>query len=147
MDTVTSPPPIVKNENKVLLDKLTEENKRIQDYITLLKQQQTTDIQKRQFHDKKNQQFTTIYNWLFVVYLIGLIIVIYRLFMQPSEMSRNGKIIIVVGFLVYPFLVYPFERTIGWLIQIVYRFIVRAPIGENPVQAYQRNRGDIFVTS
>ena len=145
--TTETPQPIIKNENKVLFDKLLEENTRIQDYITLLKQKQVTDIQKYQFNDKKSQLLTTIYNWLFIAYLVGLSIVIYMLFVKSSQMSFFMKIAIILGLLIYPFVIYPLETSIGWFLKMMYSFIVRAPIGEDPIQSYQRNRGNVFVTA
>jgi hypothetical protein len=138
-------PTTTPNDTKILFDRLVTENQQIEDYITMLKHQQATDNQKAHYQNNRNNLFTVIYNWLFYLYLLGLVILVYVLFFTGVEMSRNGKVGIVVVFLLYPFLVYPVERFLWQIMKVVYSFVVHVPLGEDPIQNYQRSRGDIFV--
>ena len=132
--------------NEILYNQLISENTRIQQYIQLLKSQKTTDTQRFQYQSSTSDTLSMVYNGLFIVYFIGLFILCYILFIKNQAYSKGFKVGIILLFLVYPFIIYPLERWIYIGGNYMYTMLIQAPYGENPIDTYKKDRGDIYVT-
>jgi len=130
-----------------LYGQLIAENQRIEEYIRLLTSQTTTDTQRYQYQSSSTDTLTIVYNVLFVVYFIMVLVLCYILFIKNKVYSRTVKIGIVLFTLAFPFVIYPLESFV-WLIgHYLYTLIVQTPYGTNPVDTYKKDRGDIYITS
>jgi hypothetical protein len=134
------------NTNEILYSQLISENARIMQYIQLLKSQKTTDTQRVQYQSSTSDTLSMVYNGLFMVYFIVLLILCYMLFIKNQVYSRGFKIGIILLFLAYPFVIYPLEMWIYIGGNYIYTMLIQAPYGENPIDTYKKDRGDIYVT-
>jgi|UniRef100_A0A6C0IBU9 hypothetical protein len=134
------------NTNEILYNQLISENARIMQYIQLLKSQKTTDTQRFQYQSSTSDTLSMVYNGLFMVYFIVLLILCYMLFIKNQVYSRGFKIGIILLFLAYPFVIYPLETWIYIGGNYIYTMLIQAPYGENPIDTYKKDRGDIYVT-
>lgn len=134
------------NTNEILYNQLISENARIMQYIQLLKSQKTTDTQRFQYQSSTSDTLSMVYNGLFMVYFIVLLILCYMLFIKNQVYSRGFKISIILLFLAYPFVIYPLETWIYIGGNYIYTMLIQAPYGENPIDTYKKDRGDIYVT-
>lgn len=132
--------------NEILYKQLISENTRIQQYIQLLKSQKTTDTQRFQYQSSTSDTLSMVYNGLFIAFFIVLLILCYILFIKNQVYSKGFKIGIILLFLVYPFLIYPLETWIYFGGNYIYTMLIQAPYGENPIDTYKKDRGDIYVT-
>ena len=134
------------NTNEILYNQLISENARIMQYIQLLKSQKTTDTQRFQYQSSTSDTLSMVYNGLFMVYFIVLLILCYMLFIKNQVYSRGFKIGIILLFLAYPFVIYLLETWIYIGGNYIYTMLIQAPYGENPIDTYKKDRGDIYVT-
>ena len=136
----------IANSDEILYQQLITENSRITDYITLLKSQRTTDNQQFQYKSSTSDTLSMVYNGLFVIYFIALLVLCYILFMKNTVYSRGFKIAVILLFLLFPFVIHPLEVWTVYIGTYLYTMIVQAPHGENPIDSYKKDRGDIYVT-
>jgi hypothetical protein len=132
--------------NEILYNQLISENARIMQYIQLLKSQKTTDTQRFQYQSSTSDTLSMVYNGLFILYFIVLLILCYMLFIKNQVYSRGFKIGIILSFLAFPFVIYPLETGIFIGGNYIYTMLIQAPYGENPMDTYKKDRGDIYVT-
>jgi hypothetical protein len=134
------------NPDQILYNQLISENTRISQYIQLLKSQKTTDSQRFQYQSSSSDTLSMVYNGLFFIYFIVLLILCYILFIKNQVYNKGFKIGIVLFFLVFPFIIYSLENLIFIAGNYIYTMLIQAPYGENPVDMYKKDRGDIYVT-
>ena len=139
--------PSSQTSDQILYSQLVAENQRIEEYIRLLTSQKTTDTQRYQYQSSSTDTLTTVYNVLFIVYLILVLVLCYILFMKNKVYSRTVKIVIVIFTLIFPFVIYPLETFVWTIGHYLYTLIVQTPYGTNPVETYKKDRGDIYVTA
>jgi len=132
--------------DEILYNQLISENARIMQYIQLLKSQKTTDTQRFQYQSSTSDTLSMVYNGLFIVYFIVLFILCYMLFIKNQVYSRGVKIGIILLFIAFPFVIYPLETWIYIGGNYIYTMLIQAPYGENPIDTYKKDRGDIYVT-
>lgn len=144
---------------EVLLQRLVTENQQIDQYIQLLNSQQITDAQQFQYNSLHSDTLTTVYNYMFILYFVIVLVLCYALFFKNktnsvefsgwsvSPPSRNMKIGIVLLFVAFPFFIHPLEKKMWEFAVFLYRLIVKTPIGDHPIEVVKKDRGDIFVMS
>ena len=120
--------------NQRLYNRLVNENKQINDYISLLTSQQHTDLQKIQHQTPKIQKLDVVYSVLFYIYYILLFILGYTVFMTNTSWSMPLKVMLTVLFLLFPFVISTVEYYgMKWAL-VVYYYCLGSPIGGSPVE-------------
>lgn len=120
--------------NERLYNRLVNENKQINDYISLLTSQQHTDLQKIQYQTPKIRKLDVVYSVFFYIYYILLFIVGYSVFMTNTSWSMSLKIALTGLFLLFPFVISTVEFYVMKWGTIVYYYFLGAPIGGSPVE-------------
>jgi hypothetical protein len=130
----TSGPPKNSTEpNEVLLQRLVNENRQIDDYISLLTSQQLTDVKKIQYQANQTDQLSLAFTILFYGYFVLLFIVGYMIFITNTSWSIVFKIVMAAILISYPFFIVALEYYLVKYGSMVYNYAINQPIGNDPV--------------
>lgn len=124
----------IKDRDRLILERLSLENAQIDDYISILNNQRSTNKSSIENDSYYLNILNNIYTPLFFTYFICLIILGFFFFMGDSDLTMSLRVFLMVIFLGYPFvIVYLEDWVISWL-SVFYSYIRFTPIGSNPIR-------------
>lgn len=124
----------IANRNKLILDRLTLENAQIDDYISMLNKQRSTDKTVIQSNSYYYNLLNNIYTPLFFTYFICLILLGFFFFIADSDLSMSLRVFLMVVFIIYPYTIVYLEDWIYSWFEFFYSYTTFKPIGSNPIK-------------
>ena len=108
---------------RMLLDKVTKENKQLANSFDYMKNQSSADGQKSKYVNQSTQILEKIYNVLFWIYLVvafGLSVVIY----MYSKQGIYMKVFFILLVLLFPYYIYPLENFVFEIMRYLYSLML-----------------------
>ena len=108
---------------RMLLDKVTKENKQLANSFDYMKNQSSADGQKSKYVNQSTQILEKIYNVLFWIYLVvafGLSVVIY----MYSKQGIYMKVFFILLVLLFPYYIYPLENFVFEIMRYLYSLVL-----------------------
>lgn len=124
----------ISRRNKLILERLTLENAQIDDYISMLNNQRSTDKIVIESNSYYYNLLNNIYTPLFFTYFVCLIILGFFFFIADTDLALSLRVLLMVAFIFYPFAIYYLEDwTYSWF-EFFYSYLRFTPIGSNPIK-------------
>ena len=107
----------------MLLDKVTKENKQLNNLFDYMKNQSSADGQKSKYVNQSTQILEKIYNvlfWIYLVVAVGLSVVIY----MYSKQGIYMKVFSILLVLLFPYYIYPLENFVFEIMRYLYSLVL-----------------------
>ena len=123
----------IANRDRLILERLSLENAQIDDYISMLNNQRSSNKTIIENDSYYLNILNNIYTPLFFTYFICLIVLGFFFFGADSDLTMSLRVFLMVVFIGYPFvIVYLEDWIISWFL-VLYSYIRFTPIGGNPI--------------
>jgi len=107
-----------------LVNKVIDQNNKIDEQIEKYQQQHSTDYKKSVYEMESTESLQVIYNYLFYVYYFVVLILFFYIMMNGA-LFKPMNIGIVVLLLLFPFIILPIETFVADIFRYFYSFFTQ----------------------
>jgi len=110
-----------------LVKKVLDQNDKIDRQIIEYEKLHSSDYQKSIYENESTYNLTIVYNYLFYVYYIVLLIVfIYGAFKGIYSLKNPLQLLLLIFLIIFPYVIYPIEEFFYFLFKYIWSFFTES---------------------